>query len=453
MVLVSNRGPLSFNKTAEGLTSSRGAGGLVSGLAPLVAGTNTTWIAAALSDGDRAASAEGIIEADNLRVRTLTIDPLVLQQAYNVICNSTLWFLHHGLHDLTRRPIIDSRWHQAWASYRSYNRSFADVIADEAPDDAIVLIQDYHLTLLGPTLSQRRPDLTTIHFSHTPFAPPMQMRVLPRRVAVELLEGMAAHHACGFHSRRWAADFEASCLDTIGRCPATFVAPLAPDPADITSVADSTECQAAGVDIARTIGDRQMILRVDRIELSKNLLRGLRAYDTMLAARSDFRGRVVFRALGYPSRESLPVYMAYRQEVETLADVINQRWSTPDWTPIELDMSDDFPRSVAHLRRYDVLLVNPIRDGLNLVAKEGPIVNERHGTLVLSREAGIHDELEGAVISVNPYDIDEQALALAAALDRTPAQRAIAAKELRRRALSRTPADWLSDQLCAAERF
>ncbi len=452
MVLVSNRGPLSFTRTAGGLTARRGAGGLVSGLAPLVAGTDTTWIAAALSDGDRAASAGGIIEADGLRVRTLAIDPLVLRQAYDVICNSTLWFLHHGLHDLSRRPVIDSGWHEAWASYRSYNRSFADVVVDEAPDDSIVLIQDYHLTLLGPTLSQRRPDLTTVHFSHTPFAPPMQMRVLPHGAAAELLEGMAAHHACGFHSRRWAADFEASCLDTIGRHPPTFVAPLAPDAHSIAAIAGGTACQAAVADIERTVGDRQMILRVDRIELSKNLLRGLRSYDTMLAARPDLRGRVVFRSLGYPSREGLPEYLAYRQEVEALADVVNRRWDAPGWTPVELDMADDFPRSVAHLRRYDVLLVNPIRDGLNLVAKEGPIVNERQGTLILSREAGIHDELDGAVISVNPYDIEEQARALATALDRTPAQRAVAATELRQRALSRAPADWLSDQLRAAER-
>jgi len=451
VVIVSNRGPLSFTTSSEGLTARRGSGGLVSGLAPLVAGTDTTWVAAALSEGDRAAAAQGVISCENLRVRTLAIDSRILGQAYDVICNSTLWFLHHGLHDLSRRPLIDSGWHEAWDSYRSYNRTFADVIADEAPDDAIVLIQDYHLTLLAPVLREQRSDLTTIHFSHTPFAPPMQMRVLPHDVATELLDGMAAHHACGFHSRRWASDFEASCLDIIGRRPPTFVAPLGPDPDDITKVAESTACAAAVTDIEQSIGRRQMILRVDRIELSKNLLRGIRAYDTMLESRPDLRGRVVFRSLGYPSREGLPEYLAYRQEVESLTAVVNGRWGTPDWNPIELDFADDFPRSVAHLRRYDVLFVNPIRDGLNLVAKEGPIVNERHGTLVLSREAGIHDELEGAVISINPYDIDEQARALATALDRAPAQRTIAAQELHKRALSRTPADWLADQIAAAD--
>ncbi len=450
-MLVSNRGPISFSEDGGQLTARRGAGGLVSGLSPLVSGTDTTWVAAALSDADRTAAAQGAMVADDLRVRTIVIDPRVLHQAYDVICNSMLWFLHHGLFDLSRRPVVDSGWHEAWVSYRSYTASFADVIAAEAPDNSIVLVQDYHLALLGPMLRTRRPDIASVHFSHTPFAPPMQMRVLPEYAATEYLEGMNGFDACGFHTRRWAADFEASSIDTIGHHPYTFVAPLAVDPDDIAGVAGSEPCQAAVNEIDRTIGQRQLIVRVDRVELSKNLLRGMRAFDTMLANRPDLRRGVVFRSLGYPSREGLPEYLAYRQEVETLADVINQRWGDPDWTPLEVDMTDDYPRSVAHLRRYDVLLVNPIRDGLNLVAKEGPIVNERRGTLVLSRESGIHDELAEAVISVNPYDIQEQAEALAAALDRTDEQRTSAAAELRGLALRRTPAEWLSDQIDAAK--
>jgi len=157
----------------------------------------------------------------------------------------------------------------------------------------------------------------------------------------------------------------------------------------------------------------------------------------------------VFRALGYPSREGLPEYLAYRSEIEALADVVNRRWATPDWQPIELDLVDDFPKSVAHLRRYDVLLVNPIRDGLNLVAEEGPLVNERDGTVVLSREAGVHDVLAGTVRSVNPYDIADQADALAEALDMDASTRTRTATELRRRAEERGPADWLADQLAA----
>ena len=449
VVLVSNRGPVSFTEVDGRLIAKRGGGGLVSGLAPLVAGTDTTWIAAALSAGDRAAADQGVIEAADMKVRTLEIDPTTFRLAYDVVCNSTLWFLHHGLHDLSRRPIFDAGWGPAWQAYRDYNQRFADVVAADAPDGATVLVQDYHLALLGPRLAAARPDLTTVHFSHTPFAPPHLMRVMPTDSAVELLEGMAGHTTCGFHSVRWADDYRASCRELLARDVSTFVSPLAPDPDDLSGVARSDACSDALDELDAALGDRQVIVRVDRIELSKNLLRGFRAFDRLLADRADLRGRVVFRALGYTSRDGLPEYLAYRQEVEALVDVINQRWRTDDWIPIELDFRDDFPRSVAHLRRYDVLLINPIRDGLNLVAKEGPLVNERDGTLILSREAGIHDELDGACISVNPYDIVEQAAALGEALDRSPAERAAAAAELRSRAHDRTPRDWFAEQLDA----
>jgi trehalose 6-phosphate synthase len=449
VVLVSNRGPLSFREDGGDLVATRGGGGLVSGLAPLVAGTDTVWIAAALSDADRAAAGRGIIEADGIRARTLAIDPHTLARAYDGVCNSMLWFLHHGLHDLSRRPLIDAGFRAAWDAYRDYNRSFADVVVDEAPDGAVVLVQDYHLSLLGPLLRTRRPDLRSVHFSHTPFAPPHLLRVLPHDMAVELLEGMAGHDACGFHSVRWADDFRRCCHEIAGLDPTTFVSPLAPDAADIRGVAHTERCQAEVERITDELGARRLIVRVDRIELSKNLLRGFRAYDTMLRDRPDLRGTVVFRALGYPSREGLPEYLAYRAEIESLADVINRRWATADWQPIELDLVDDFPRSVAHLRRYDVLMVNPIRDGLNLVAEEGPLVNERDGTVILSREAGVHDVLDGAVRSVNPFDIADQAAALAEALDMDPTTRRELADELRRRAEARGPVDWLADQLGA----
>ena len=449
IVLVSNRGPLSFDEVDGELVARRGAGGLVSGLAPLVTDSDTIWIAAALSDGDRRAATAGVIEAEGLRVRTLALDPEVLRGAYDVIGNRTLWFLHHGLHDLSRRPLVDDRWRAAWDHYRTYNAAFAEVIAAEAPQGAQVLVQDYHLALVGPMVRSRRPDVGLVHFSHTPFAAPIHLRVLPHEQAAELLEGMAGHDACGFHSPRWAADFRACCAETLGHEPATFVAPLASDPADIRGVAASAACERAFADVDQQLADKQVIVRVDRIELSKNLLRGFRAYELLLAERPDLHGRVVFRALGYPSREGLAEYLAYRQEVEALVAMVNHRWGTDEWTPVELDLRDDFPRSVAHLRRYDVLLVNPIRDGLNLVAAEGPLVNERDGTVVLSREAGIHDALEGAVRSVNPYDIADQARALGEALDLDADTRRARAAELRRRAESRTPADWLADQLAA----
>lgn len=450
-MIASNRGPLSFRRGDDGRpVARRGAGGLVSGLAPLVAGTPTTWLASAMSDVDREVAAGGLTEAEGFRVRLLPIDAEVYRMAYDVVGNATLWFVHHGLFDLARRPRFDGRFAEAWAAYRAMNTTFARAIAADAPEGAAVLVQDYHLTLLGPMLAAERPDLRTVHFSHTPFAGPDLMSVLPDAVAVELLEGMAGHHACGFHTRRWADAFTASCQHLIGSAPATFVAPLAPDPDDIGAVASSAACDAALARLDADLGDRRFIVRVDRIELSKNLVRGFHAFDDLLRRYPEWRERVVFGAFIYPSREGLPEYLAYRQEVESVIDSVNRRWATPGWTPILADLTDDFPASIAALRRYDVLLVNPIRDGLNLVAKEGALVNERDGLVALSPEAGAWAELSGAVRRVHPYDITATADALADALAASPAERATESAALRALARARRPADWLADQLVAA---
>jgi trehalose 6-phosphate synthase len=449
LVIASNRGPVSFRRDDGGkLVAQRGAGGLVSSLGPLVEGTGATWVAAAMSDEDREAAQAGAFDAEGFRLRSLEIDPGLFAQAYNVISNATLWFVHHALYDLPRRPVFDRRWREAWAGYQEVNRRFAEAVAEEAPEGGTALVQDYHLSLVPALLKARRPDLRCVHFSHTPFAEPGLLRVLP--VAEELLQGMAAAAACGFHARRWAANFEDCCRTVLGQAPPTFTSPIIPDPADITSVAESPECAAEQAWLDEHVGDRRLIVRVDRIELSKNIVRGFLAYDLLLEERPEWLEKVAFAALVYPSRQSLIEYQAYRQEVEAAVERINNKWATPGWTPIVLDPTDNFPRSVAALRRYDVLLVNPVRDGLNLVAKEGPLVNEVDGVVALSREAGVWDELASCALGLNPFDIAETADVLAQGLTMAPEERARRSADLRAAVLSRSPQDWLDDQLAAA---
>ncbi len=451
VVIASNRGPLTFSVDTDGaLRARRGAGGLVSGIGPLVAGTETTWVAAAMSDGDRRAATEGVTSVEDFRIRMLDLDPYEHRAAYDVVCNGTLWFLHHGLFDLARRPRFDLRWRESWDAYRSVNRAFAAAIAEVAPTGAAVLVQDYHLALLGPLLEQLRGDLATVHFSHTPFAGPDLMRVLPSEIGRELLEGMTGHRSCGFHAERWAAAFRASCRDLLGDEPSTFVTPLASDAAELEELAGSDACTRALESLEREIAGRALIVRVDRIELSKNLLRGFLAFDHLLERHPRWQGRVSFGAFVYPSREGLPEYLAYRQEVETTVERINERWGTPDWQPILLDTTDDFARSLAALRRYDVLLVNPIRDGLNLVAKEGPIVNEHDGVLALSPEAGAWAELGAAALRVEPFDIVGTAERLAEALAMDPSERRAHSRAVRSLAVARQPSDWLTDLRAAA---
>ena len=212
---------------------------------------------------------------------------------------------------------------------------------------------------------------------------------------------MAGFGACGFHTERWATAYRQGLALLVpdegraARAGPTFVSPLSTDPDRLRASAADPAVAVALARIEEQIGgaDRQVIVRVDRMELSKNLLRGFWAFDELLERQPQRRERVVFVALAYPTRQGLPEYLAYQNEVESTVARINQRWGTPGWTPIVLEVEDDYPRSLAALSRYDVLLVNPVRDGLNLVAKEGPLINTRHGVLALSREAGAFDEL------------------------------------------------------------
>jgi len=454
IVLVSNRGPLSYRRDGDELVAVRGGGGLVSGLGPLMDEGRISWVAAALSDADRSAAAEARPVSDGYPVHLVDVPVDEFDRYYDVVSNQMLWFVHHGLFDLTRDPELDVGWRDAWTSYRAVNRLFAETVIAHAPHGAVVLVQDYHLTLLAPTVRAARDDLTLVHFHHTPFAGPDNARVLATEPLTEMLDALAAHHACGFHVSGWAHNYsevQRRWGDPDRPDPArVFTSTLNSDVDDLRRVAADPRCAAALAELDRLLGDRQLIVRVDRMELSKNIVRGFHAYDLLLTRRPDLRGRVTFVACCYPSRLGVPAYARYRDEVEAAAAAVNDRWGEPGWTPVELMTDDDHPRSVAALRRYDVLLVNPIRDGLNLVAKEGPMINERDGQLVLSTEAGAYSELLGAADGVSPFDLDATADALGAALDRDPQERAARAGLLHRAAVARTPRDWLQDQLRAA---
>lgn len=451
LVIASNRGPVSFRLDGSGRPVAAGAGGgLAAVLHPLIRGTGATWVASAMSEADRLAAASGLMSSPGIELVTVQPDPETYRMAYDVVSNATLWFCHHHLFDLARRPRLDTRWSEAWDAYRAFNESFASVVDDAAGRGATVLVQDYHLCLVSGFLARRRPDLEIVHFTHTPFADPSLWRVLPDAVGREILAGMATATSCGFHTRRWEAAFLGCCADLGVEPGPTFVSPLAPDPHDLAERVASAACQAARAHIDDWVGDRRLVLRVDRIEPSKNLLRGFWAFDELLRGHPEWRGKVVMLALAYASRETLAEYLAYRTEVENAAGRVNDTWATDDWRPVILDVADNPDRSLAALTRYDVLLVNPLRDGLNLVAKEGPIVNTVDGVLALSREAGAFDELGDVALALNPYDVAGTADALATALAMTDDERAPRARALRAMATRRPPGDWLADLRAAA---
>jgi trehalose 6-phosphate synthase len=455
-VIVSNRGPFRFTRTPDGGFEARqGAGGLASALGPLLtsgaAGDGATWIATALDDVERDATRAGQATAPGIALQLLDIDPQVHHLYYDVVANGTLWFLHHGLFDLVRQPSFDGAFREAWSAYELVNQMFADATIEAATDGDIVLVQDYHLALVPEMLRRQRPDLRVAHFSHTAFCGPNSIRVLPDDVATALCRSLSGGPA-GFHARRWASACDASTREILGddARSSTFVAPLAPDGDELAGLAASPAASAARADLEALVGDRQLIVRADRVDPSKNIVRGFEAYDLLLDKHPEWRERVVFVARLTASRRSMPEYLAYTHDVEQAVQRVNERWSARDWQPVVVETQDDYIRTVAALTCSDVLLVNPLKDGLNLVAKEGALLNQRDGVLCLSRDAGAWDELGEAAEPVHPYDLSQTAASLHIALSMPKKERAARASRLRELTAARSPRDWLNDQLSAA---
>jgi trehalose 6-phosphate synthase len=457
-IVVSNRGPLTFRTDAGGaLVPVPAGGGLASSLQRLLAGSGTTWASVTMGAADREAVAQGLMSDPGLDLVPVVLDDDTYRQAYDVVANTTLWYCHHHLFDLPHRPRFDRHWRAAWEGYRAYNRAVADVVAERAAEGDTVLVQDYHFSLLGHMLAERRPDLRSVHFLHTPFAAPAMLGVLPDAVVTELLDGMAGYSACGFHCHQWEAEFQA-CYAAAGRAaPSTFVAPLGPDAGVLEEEAASPACAAAADALRAEVGGRRIIARADRMEPSKNIVRGMLAFEELLEAHPEWRGEVVHVAFAYPSRQGLAEYLAYGSDVVHTAERINHAYASAadGWTPILLSVEDDRARSLAALTLSDVLLVNPVRDGLNLVAKEGPLLNTADGVLVLSRQAGAWEELSlggRGALGVNPFDVSGTADALHAALTMGGPERAERTAALRAAVRGRTSADWWADQLAAAAR-
>ncbi|MFF2201385.1 trehalose-6-phosphate synthase [Streptomyces sp. NPDC058145] len=461
VLVASNRGPVSYAVLEDGsLSAKRGGGGLVSGLSAIGPDTDAVWVCAALGDGDREAvrrAGGGLLPAEDTggqRVRMLDIDATVFADAYNGIANSVLWFVHHMLYQTPLEPILDAEFRRQWASYQAYNRAFAEALAQEAAEGAAVLIQDYHLALAPRMLRQLRPDLRIGHFSHTPWAPPDYFRLLPDDIAAELLTGILGADRAAFLTKRWADAFTDCCHAVLGPgIPSGTrigVHGLGADADFLRERAHRPDVDERMAALRAEIGEgRRTVVRVDRTELSKNIVRGLLAYRQLLEDHPEWRERVVHIAFAYPSRQDLAVYRDYTAEVRRVADEINSHYGTPGWTPVVLHVKDDFARSLAAYRLADVALVNPIRDGMNLVAKEVPVVSDEGCALVLSREAGAYEELGEDAIVVNPYDVVGTADALHAALSLPQGERAERSKRLAAAATALPPAQWFLDQLGA----
>jgi len=470
IVVASNRGPIAFVRGADGKPAAkRGAGGLVTALSGALAAGGGLWIASAMTEEDREVAARGRVGADGddaslYELRYLSFEPGLFDRYYNGWTNRVLWFLHHYLWNLPQTPIFGADTEADWDAFVAVNRAFADAMAEEGgrlgPSTAF-LVQDYHLSLAPAMLKELRPDARIAHFSHIPFAGPSYMRILPERYRTALLEGLLGADVIGFHAPAWADRFLLSCrlLDGArvdlrrrvvgwrGRKIRVRVNPMGLDVDALRDEASRPEVVRAAEELRAWKGDSALLLRVDRAELSKNILRGFLAFDRFLETHPEWRGRVVFLALLNPSREEIPDYGAYVGECVRTAEFVNDQWGTSTWTPIDARVRDEYAQTLAAYSLYDALIVNPMLDGMNLVAKEGPMLNTRDGALILSETAGAFQELRRWALPVDPFDVDQTAEAIAAALDMPAAERAARRRGLQAAVRRNPPNRWLESQL------
>jgi trehalose 6-phosphate synthase len=433
--VVSNRGPLQFGRNAAGeRVSQRGGGGLVTALAALASSNRVRWVASALTDEDAVVAGEGPLDEDGLRVRLVVHDREEYDRYYNVFANPALWFVQHYLWGLALAPDVDRNIRLAWdAGYVPCNRRIGEAAVaelreagDERPH---VLVQDYQLYLVPQVIREAFPDVLMEHFTHIPWPMPDYWRVLPSDIRTTIHESMLANDLVGLHRRRYVRNFLASVAEFTDaevdmrsctvhhRGRSTFVRhyPISVDPEQFERLAASDEVAAEEPNVLKARPER-MLLRVDRTDPSKNIVRGFRAFEVFLSDHPEWHGRVSMLSLLDPSRQDIPEYTEYVGAIQRAARRVNDRFYATDWQAVDLRMSDNFPQAIAAYKNFDVLLVNAIFDGMNLIAKEAPLVNTRDGALILSENAGAHAELGDWAITVNPFDIQAQADAIHEAL-------------------------------------
>ncbi len=475
LIVVSNRGPVSYALDEGGSrVARRGGGGLVTALRGLLSRHDVTWIASAVSPEDRAVAAaaggaafdETARDGSPYRLRLVCHDPVAYDRYYNVVANPLLWFVQHYLWGLGDAPELGPEFEAAWsAGYATVNATFADAVVGELARDpeAAVFFHDYHLYLAPRLVRERCPDALLAHFVHIPWPQADVWSVLPERRRRELHEGLLANDVVGFHTARWARNFAQTCAAVLGAAGGDTTVrhagretrvtnhPISIDPAEFDELAAAAPVLEAERELRRRHPGR-ILLRVDRTDPSKNIVRGFRAFGLLLDQHPELRGEVTFVARLDPSRQDVTEYANYLATIERTVREVNERFGTADWTPIALQVADDFTASVAAYKSYDVLLVNAVFDGMNLVAKEGPVVNDRDGVLVLSENAGAHEELGEWALTVNPFDVRGQADAIHRALTMDADERRGRSVALKAHVRLHDVAGWTSAQLGDVER-
>ncbi len=472
VVIVSNRGPFSFKQEADGTFKyQRGQGGLVTALAGVIADYDVLWVAAALSaDDEKWAEAHNHQpqEIEGTQLQLVTLPKKAYDLYYNVIANPLLWFIHHQMWNIPRKPDIDKSTWDAWRKgYMAVNERIAQAVAphiQSADRPVIVLPQDYHLYLFPSYLRNLidKPDVQIQPFIHIPWPGPDSWRLLPDQMRTAIFDSLLVCDRIGFQTERDAFNFVQTCrfhlpeahsrgsrdsLEYRERKIHAMSYPISINVEQLEAMREEAETRLLKSRLAGMAADNKIILRVDRIEPSKNILRGLQAFRELLQIKPAYRGKVQMLMLLVPSRMDVEEYQTYLQAIMAEAGMINAEFSDSFWEPVRIIVGNNYPRAIAAFQIYDVLLVNPIADGMNLVAKEGALLNERNGVLILSENAGAMYELGENALIINPFDIHSTALAMDDALSMSAGERERRAKALQRQVQNANVKMWFRRQL------
>jgi trehalose 6-phosphate synthase len=440
LIIATNRGPVTFATAADGsLRPRRGSGGLVTALGQVGRHVPITWVAAAMSDGDRRAASDARLlrdaagEDDAVRLRFASVERGVYEAAYNVIANPFLWFLQHQMWNLPERPIIDAGVMRAWErGYVPLNEAFARAILAQARGDRAprIMLHDYHLYCAAEPIRRARPKAIISHFTHIPWPPSSIWQAIAPAIRVGIATGLLANDVVGFQTERYAhnflrmiesfvpdatVDYDARTVRYGRRTVHVRHYPISIDVEATRHIAASRRARRRADQLAGGARER-ILVRVDRLEPSKNIVRGFLAYEALLQRQPRLRGRISFLAFLVPSRTGLREYGTYGRQVQSAVDRINARFGRAGWRPVQLYYENDYTQALAGLSIADVVLVNPLVDGMNLVAKEAVIVAQRDPVLVLSETAGAFDQMADGALPVAPADVVGTADALAIAL-------------------------------------
>jgi trehalose 6-phosphate synthase len=477
LIIASNRGPVTFTRRADGdFEASKGSGGVVTAVSAIARERQPIWIAAAMTEGDRQRAArahelgEQLIQYGDppeFRLRFVVPTPEAYHQYYNEISNPLLWFLQHYLWDTPRSPDITKETWDAWRNgYAVVNKLFAEEIVtaiDAAGGEPLVMLQDYHLYLVAAFVRERRPHARLQQFVHIPWPDPDYWRLLPMEMRRAICEGMLGNDIVGFqtpdHGRSFmytcqayvpgaSIDYEAGAVLWQGRRIEVRAYPISIDPDAVRRVAYSRRSRDHDRYLPNYLNE-YTVLRVDRAEPSKNIVRGFQAFDRFLEAHPDLQGRVNFVAITVPSRMDVLEYQDYLDDVSAVVGRINAKYANaaPGWTPIQLLLGENYPRALAAMKWYDVLLVNSIIDGMNLVVKEGAILNEKNGVVILSEGAGAASQLGEHCIIIAPTDVEGTAEAIHRAISMPLEERRKHAEELRRLVEQDDVIKWFENQV------